>query len=135
MDEALNERARAALIASRAAARELMEARDSLAELEGQTIGSPRLDGMPRGSGGHDASASRLIHLDYARRKLDMAERAYKRARHAAEAACEGMEPHMHKFCAAYYAEGFPFEVARTLSGVGDRQCYRYVRMIEGKEE
>ena len=135
MDEALNERTRSALLAVRAAAQEMHEARESLVELEGQTIGSPKLDGMPKGSGLHDASAARLVHLDYARRKLDRAEREYKRARAAAIDACAGMELHMKKFCEAYYAEGFPFEVAQILSGVSERQCYRYARRIEGKEE
>ena len=40
------------------------------------------------------------------------------------------MEGHMRKFCEAYYIEGFPFDVAQSLSGVSERQCQRYMRDI-----
>lgn len=117
----------------RRAAEELQEAEDSLKELELKTISSPKMDGMPKGSSQGDANTQHLVHLDYARKKRDKAEYHLKKAKHNAYRVCRRLEGHMRKFCEAYYAEGFPFDVAQTLSGVQARQCYTYMSIVKGE--
>lgn len=129
----LSEKARRQLLAVREAAKELQEAEDALRELELKTIGSPNMDGMPKGSGKGDANAQYLIHLEYARAKQARAERDLTRAKNTAYRVCRRMTGHMRKFCEAYYAEGFPFEVAQALSGVKEAQCYRYMAKVKGE--
>lgn len=129
----LTERGRKQLLAVRKAANELEEAEVALKELELKTVGSPNMDGMPKGSSQGDASTQHLIHLEYARSKRDKAEYALKKAKHNAYRVCRKLEGHMRKFCEAYYAEGFPFDVAQALSGVGERQCSRYAAMVKGE--
>lgn len=129
----MTERDRRQLLAVRKAAQGLEEAEVALKELELKTVGSPNMDGMPKGGGQGDASAQHLIHLDYARSKRDKAEYSLKKAKHNAYRVCRKLEGHMRKFCEAYYAEGFPFDVAQYLSGVGVRQCSRYAAMIKGE--
>lgn len=100
-------------------------------ELEAQTISSPKMDGMPKGSGAGDASAQHMIYIEYARNRVSRAQAALKRAKSTASRICKRMDGHMKKFCEAFYIEGFPFDVAQALSGVGERQCYRYVSEVE----
>lgn len=104
---------------------------DSLRELELQSVSSPKMDGMPKGSGSGDASAQHMIHVEYARNRVKRAKDALQKARRNALRVCRKMEGHMRKFCEAFYVEGFPFDVARVMSGVGERQCYRYVGEVE----
>lgn len=114
----------------REAVKDLQEAEDSVRELELKTVGSPKMDGMPKGSSTGDANAQYLIHLEYARSKLDRAHNQLARAKNNAYRVCRRLSGHMQKFCEAYYAEGFPFEVAQAMSGVKDRQCYSYMAEV-----
>lgn len=108
----------------------MQEAEYALRELELKTISAVNLDGMPKGSSQGDASARHVIHLDYAKEKLERARKELDRAKRRAGKVCSRMEGHMRKFCSAYYIEGFPFDVAQMLSGVSERQCQRYMRDI-----
>ena len=126
----LTDRDRRRLLAVRDAAQELQEAQDALKELELKTVGSPKMDGMPKGSTQGDTSTQHLIHLDFARKKLEKAQIALAKAKHNAYRVCRRLEGHMRKFCEAYYMECFPFDVAQALSGVGERRCYDYIREI-----
>lgn len=114
----------------RRAAEELQEAEDSLKELELKTIGSPKMDGMPKGSSRGDVNADYLAAIEYVRKMRDAAERNAKRIKHYAHRVCKKMPRHMRKFCEAYYVECFPFDVAQTLSGVKEAQCYRYMTKV-----
>ena len=116
----------------RDAAKDLQEAEDGLKELELKTIGTTNMDCKPKCSRPCDASAQHLIHLEYARSKRDKAERALNKAKHNAHRVCRKLTGHMRKFCEAYYAEGFPFEVAQMMSGVKEAQCYRYMAAVKG---
>lgn len=129
----LTERDRKQLLAVRKTAQELEEAEVALKELELKTIGSPNMDGMPKGGSQGDASAQHLIHLEYARSKRDKAEYAHKKAKHNAYRVCRKLEGHMRKFCEVYYADGLPFDVAQIMSGVKDAQCYRYMAKVKGE--
>lgn len=129
----LTERDRKQLLAVRDAAKDLQEAEDALKELELKTIGSPNMDGMPKGSSQGDANARHLIHLEYARAKRDKAEYALKKAKHNAHRVCRRLDGHMRKFCESYYAEGHPFDVAQIVSGVKEAQCYRYMAKVKGE--
>lgn len=129
----LTERDRKHLLAVRKTAQDLEEAEVALKELELKTIGSPNMDGMPKGGSQGDASAQHLIHLEYARSKRDKAEYAHKKAKHNAYRVCRKLEGHMRKFCEAYYADGLPFDVAQIMSGVKDAQCYRYMAKVKGE--
>ena len=128
----LTEKDRAKLLAVRKAARDLEEAECSLKELKLKTVGSPNMDGMPKGSTQGDSSTQHLIHLDYARKKLEKAQRALDKAKRNAHRVCTRLEGHMQKFCEAYYVECFPFDIAQALSGVGERQCSRYMAAVKG---
>lgn len=103
-------------------------------ELELKTISAVNLDGMPKGSSQGDASARHVIHLDYAKEKLERARKELDRAKRRAGKVCSRMEGHMRKFCEAYYIEGFPFDVAQVLSGAGRSQCYTYLNATKIEE-
>ena len=112
----------------------VQDLRDGLRELEAKTISSPNMDGMPRGSGDGDASARRLISLERAKHRLKMAEKDLQTARRRAERVCRKMDGHMRGFCEAYYVDCQPFSVAQKLSGVCERQCYRYMQDIKPED-
>ena len=94
-------------------------------------IGSPSLDGMPHGSGIGDPTGCKVAHVAYAERKADKARKEFERAQRVARRVCARIaNPHAKKFCEAYYVECTPFEVAQIMSGVQERQCFRYMQTV-----
>lgn len=119
------------LRAVRDAEKRVQDMHDGLKELELKTISSPNMDGMPKGTGDGDASVRHMIRLERARRRLADAEKALKAAQRKAERVCQRMDDgHMRRFCEAFYVDGQPFAAAQKLSGVGERQCYRYMETV-----
>ena len=92
------------------------------------------MDGMPRSQGAGDASAQYLIHLEYARKERDKAQRSLDKAKYNASRVCRRLSGHMRKFCEAYYAQCFPFDIAQTLSGVQRSRCYDYINAVKGEQ-
>lgn len=131
----MTDRDRHALRVCRDAAINYAEREESVREIERRTVGSPKLDGMPRGSGVGDPTGSLAAGIDYARRRRDAAEKAYKRVRRAAVHACRRIaNKHAQKFCEAYYLDGKPFDLACIMSGVKERQCYEYMQKSKEKK-
>lgn len=116
---------------ARKAAQDLSEAEDSLKEIRTRVIGSPSLDGLPRGGGAGDPTGCRVAHVAYAERKVDKARKELDLARRVARRVCARIvNPHARKFCESYFVEGAPFEVAQIVSGVQERQCFRYMQKV-----
>lgn len=89
---------------------------------------------MPHGTGAGDPTGCRVEHVAYAERKVDKARKELDRARRVAARVCaQIVNPHARKFCESYYVKGAPFEVAQIMSGVNERQCYRYTSTIRDK--
>ena len=130
----LTELDREALLEVRTAEKRVQDLEDGLRELELKTISSPNMDGMPKGSSDGDASTRRLISMERAKHRLKMAEKDLRTARRRAERVCRKMDGHMRSFCESYYVDCQPFSVAQKLSGVSERQCYRYMQDIKPED-
>lgn len=108
--------------------------REEIMELESCMISSPYMNGMPRADYvDGDAMARRIVRQDALRRRLDSTEKQVADARRKAAAACTRIDdPKMRAFYEIYYVDGLDFSLAQTISGASDRECARYVRLIEG---
>ena len=105
---------------------EVTRLRDNLREAELQTISSPNMDGMPKGSGDGDAIARQIARRDKLQTKLRTAERALKRSRSAAEKALCGVKASMRMFCEAYFLDAAQLEEACAYARINKRTGERY---------
>lgn len=113
---------------------ELDRLRECLRELELQTVGSPRTDGMPRGSGGGDAMAGRVISKELLEQKIRTAERALKKSRAAGGKALRNVKAPLRMFCEAFYLEAASFEEALIYARINKRTAERYTAMINRED-
>ena len=105
---------------------EVTRLRDNLREAELQTISSPNMDGMPKGSGDGDAIARQIARRDKLQTKLRTAERALKRSRSAAGKALRGVKAPMRMFCEVYFLEAGSAEAACAYARIDKRTGERY---------
>lgn len=116
-------------------AEELDRLRESLAELEGQTIGSPKLDGMPHGGSQSDAMAGRLIRKQRLEERVRDAERQLRRAINTAKRVIAPLPARMRLFYEAYYIEGYKLEDACSYARVCIRTGNTYVRIANQRQQ
>jgi len=111
---------------------EIERLKESIADLNGKTISSPCLSGMPHGVGETDRMAERLIRMQKMQSRLVYKEKKLEGARRAARGAIERIQSvGMRIFCTVYYLEGEDFETAQQLSGVSRGRCLEYRHRIE----
>lgn len=114
---------------------EVERLRDTLKEIDLQTISSPNLDGMPKGSGDGDAMTRRVIRRDKVESKLWSAERALKRARTIGGRALREVKAAMRLFCEAYYLDGASLEESCKYARIDARTAERYRAVINRETE
>lgn len=113
---------------------EVERLRETLREIRLQTVGSPNMDGMPKGGGDGDAMARRIIRKDKIESKLKAAERALNRARTVGGKALRDCRAPVRLFCEAYYLEAGTLEESCKYARIDRRTAERYCAMIgEGR--
>jgi hypothetical protein len=108
--------------------------RDNLREAELQTISSPNMDGMPKGSGDGDAIARQIMNKDRLLSKLRGAEKALKRSRTIAGKALRNAKAPLRMFCEVYFLEAGCLEAACIYARIDKRTGERYSADINRKE-
>ena len=108
--------------------------RESLREAELQTISSPNMDGMPKGSGDGDAMTRLVIRKDKLQAKLRTAERALKRSQAAGGKALRDVKAPMRMFCEIYFLEAGSLEAACIYARIDKRTGERYSAEINRTE-
>ena len=109
---------------------EVERLREVLREIRLQTVGSPNMDGMPKGSGDGDAMARRIIRRDKIESKLKAAERALNRARTVGGKALRDCRAPVRLFCEAYYLEAGTLEESCRIARIDRRTAERYCAMV-----
>lgn len=104
---------------------------DYLEELQRQTISSPNMDGMPKGSAQGDAAARLMIRKQQAEAKLEQAKRQLERSKKAARRVIAKLDVRMARFCEAYFIEGEKLEAASAFAGVCVRTGSNYAKMVK----
>lgn len=108
--------------------------RDGLTELRllSVSVSSPNMDGMPKSQTEGDKNARVLSRIEQQESKVTALSARLDEARMIARRATETLTGAFKDFCEAYYIDGDPFEVAQAASGVGERQCRRYMQAVSG---
>ena len=110
-------------------AREAREIRDQLWQ-EYQalipTAGSPRMDGMPRGSGGGDANAVIVDLRTEAKERYDAADMRWRMAEMEARKQMDGLTPWLYSLCLYYYLSGMTKEKTCEVMHISDSTFKRY---------
>lgn len=96
---------------------------------------SPRMDGMPRGTGsaahGLEVQVEKREALERIIRRESELLREYEEE---ARRAMDGMRPELYQFCVMYYVSGMSMEDTMAAIDRSPRQCARYKQEIERAE-
>ena len=130
----MTEREKRVLTDVRRDAEEVRRQTDYLEELMRQTISSPRMDGMTRGSTQDDAMARLMIRRQQAQDRLDRAQRRLERSIRDARRILSRLDVRMARFLDAYFIAGDTVEEAARFAGVCLRTGNNYLRTIDGEE-
>lgn len=111
------------------AVREAKEIKDRL-WLEYQalipTAGSPRMDGMPRSSGGGDANAAIVDLRTEAKERYDAAEKRWRDAERAARRQMDKLTPWLYSLCLYFYIGGMTKEKTCDVMHISESTFKRY---------
>lgn len=108
-------------------AQEIRLREEGLQELRMKTIGSPNMDGMPKGSGTHSASDNRLIQIEKYERDIEHSKRRLERLKDAARAVIKPLKVAQKVFYQEYFVEAQKAHIARTMAGVSERTMTNYL--------
>lgn len=132
--QALTERDKWHLRRARDLFDEVTRLRENLKEAELQTISSPNMDGMPKGSGDGDAMTRQVIRKDKLQAKLRGAERALKRSQAAGRKALRNVKAPLRMFCEVYFLEAGSLEASCVYARIDKRTGERYSAEINRTE-
>lgn len=90
------------------------------------TASSPKMDGMPRGSGGGDANAAIVDLRDEARARYEAAEKAWRVAERAARAQMDKLTPWLYSLCLYYYLHSMTKEQTCDVMHISESTFKRY---------
>lgn len=124
-------RTAAMLAGVRALAEEIAPREAGLYELRTRSIGSPAMDGMPRGGGARDANAERLARIERVEQAISRDKRRLERKRQEARRAIRTLDARRRIFYTAYYIDADKASAARVLAGVSQRTAMRYIKDIK----
>jgi len=101
-------------------------------EMAADGLKSPRLDGMPRGTGYAPGGLdSRVEKREAMLRLLERESGILREYETAARREMDDMRPELYAFCALYYLAGLSLEETANAIDRSERQCARYKREIE----
>ena len=132
--ERIDKRTRHILKEARELAKEIELKEEGLRELLMQTVSSPSMDGMPKGSGGHDASAARLAREEAMREDIQRGKERLQRIRRAANRGIKPLSASRRIFYQIYYIDAQKASAARTMARISERTAQRYISDINKKE-
>lgn len=104
---------------------------DALCELRRESISSPRMDGMPKGSGEGDQMPRRMARIDDLTRRIERQRARLSKLRRSGERAIYRLEAREKLFVEAYYLRAEKAGVAAILAQISDKSASRYIRRIE----
>lgn len=90
---------------------------------------------MPKGAGGGDANANRLIMFEKREREIERGKRRLARVRNAAERAISPLKPQQRIFYHAYYIEALKISAAQAEARISERTAIRYLKEVRTKKE
>ena len=131
----LTDRERYTLRRARDIADEVQRLQENLTEIDLQTISSPNMDGMPKGSGDGDAMTRRIIRRDRIVGKMQAAQRELDKLRTIGSAALKRTKTPIRMFCDAYYLQFAGLEEACNYARIDKRTGERYCAMINRESE
>ena len=105
---------------------------EQMKEMAADGLRSPRMNGMPRGSGGVPGGLDiRLEKREAMVRLIERESGILREYETAARAEMNEMRPELYAFCALYYLAAL--DIAETAEAIGrsERQCARYKQEIE----
>jgi hypothetical protein len=108
-------------------AQEIALREEGLVELSTKTIGSPNMDGMPKGSGTHSASDSRLMQIEKYEHDLERDKRRLERLRRDARGAIKPLKVAQRVFYEEYFVQAQKAHVARLMAGISQRTMTNYL--------
>lgn len=106
--------------------------RGYLEELQRQTIGSPNMDGMPKGTSQGDVMDRLMIRKQEAEERLQRAIRRLERSKRTAGRILSRLDVGMARFYEAYYVNGEKLEAAAVFAGVSPRTGSNYIKLVSG---
>ena len=108
-------------------AQEIKLREEGLKELRMQTVASPNMDGMPKGSGNASAIANRVIQIEKRTKDIERDKRRLERLKERARAALKPLKVAQKVFYQEYFVEAQKAHVARTLAGISERTMTNYL--------
>jgi len=97
---------------------------------------SPRLTGMPKGSGGAARGLDmQVMRQDALQRIMERETALCRKYEREAREQMDRMRPELYAFCAIYYIGGLRLEDTAEALERSMRQCQRYKMEVEGRQE
>lgn len=126
----LDEQEKDTLRAARVLLEEIRLREERLDELKTRQISSPKLDGMPKGSGDGDAATARMISIEGREQQIRRDRRRLKRLQGRARRAIAPLNPRQRIFYTEYYLKGSSAETAADEARISGRTATRYLCII-----